>query len=279
MKRLAVALLWLSACARPSTEPSDTVRIASVTIDSDATLWALGEATRAQVVAVSALVDDARYSPIVDVWPAELPRVTGTSESLVALRPTVAFVAEWSDPTGRSLLEQAGIDVVVLSGYGGFDDYKARVRTIARAVGAAERGEALVTAFESDVADATSSVGRGKTIISYSSGNVAAAGTTFADEAEAAGFVNLAAREGLEGHVQVSLEQLVAWQPDVIVVPCEADCAATERAFATQPGVAATPAAKAGLIVALDPVLLFATGPRMVEVTRALGVRLAEATQ
>ncbi|MBV1860654.1 MAG: ABC transporter substrate-binding protein [Nannocystaceae bacterium] len=275
----AVGLLSLAGCPRPSAQAPTAVRIASVTIDSDATLWALGEEVRGKVVAVSALVDDARYSPIPGTWPADIPRVKGTSESLLALQPSVAFLAEWSDPSGRALLAQSNIEVVVLSGYGGFEDYRARVAKIAQATDAVSSGETLIEAFDESLRAARSRAGAGLSIVSYASGNVAAAGTTFADEAEAAGFVNLPSREGLEGHPGVSLEQLVAWQPAVIVIPCEADCTQTEAAFAQQPGVDATPAAKQDRIIAIEGPLLFATGPRMLEVTRALTARIEEASR
>lgn len=273
---LSTVVVCLTGCPQPKTDPPASVRIASVTIDSDATLWALGEDVRGHVVAVSALVDDSRYSPIVGTWPTTIPRVKGTSESLLALQPSVAFVAEWSDPAGRALLEGANIDVVVLSGYGGFDDYRARVRTIAKAVDAVAQGEFLVEEFDKSLAAARSTAGDGLSIVSFASGNVAAAGTTFADEVEAAGFVNLPSREGLKGHAAISLEQLVAWQPAAIVIPCEDDCTRTEAAFAERPGVDATPAAKNGRIIALDGPLLFSTGPRMVEVTTALAARIQE---
>lgn len=280
MRRILVPLVvCLSGCPQPKTDPPAAVRIASVTIDSDATLWALGEDVRGNVVAVSALVDDTRYSPIVGTWPSSIPRVKGTSESLLALQPSVAFVAEWSDPAGRALLESASIDVVVLSGYGGFDDYRARVRTIAKAVDAVPQGESLVEEFDKSLAAARSTAGNGLSIVSYATGNVAAAGTTFADEVEAAGFVNIPSREGLQGHAAVGLEQLVAWQPAAIVIPCEDDCSKTEAAFADRPGVDATPAAKNGRIIAIDGPLLFSTGPRMVEVTAALTARIQKAAQ
>lgn len=267
----------VAGCPRPAAESPATARIASVTIDSDATLWALGDDVRRRVVAVSALVDDARYSPIVDTWPATLPRVNGSSETLVALRPTVAFVAEWSDPNGRALLERSDIDVVVLSGYGGFEDYRDRVRTIARTADAAARGDALIAEFDAALEDARSDVGEGLRVVSYSGGNVAAAGTTFADEAEAAGLTNIPSAEGMKGHVQVGLEQLVAWAPDILVVPCEEDCAQTERDFAARPGIASTPAAQHDRIIAIDPAALFATGPRMLDVTVALAQRSRKA--
>lgn len=272
-----LALGMLIGCPKASENKTEAARIASVTIDSDATLWALGEDVRADVVAVSALVDDERYSSIVGTWPQTIPRVKGTSESLIALQPTVVFVAEWSDPAGRALLQQADAEVIVLSGYGGFEDYRSRVRSIAAAAGDVAGGKALIAQFDADHEAVTTDVGAGKTVVSYASGNAAAAGTTFADEAEAAGLVNLPSREGLSGHPKIGLEQLVAWQPEVIVIPCENDCDATEAAFAHEPGISATPAAKHGRIIAIDPPLLFATGPRMLEVVGALAARLDEA--
>ncbi len=274
---LVAATVALAGCPRPPAQAPGATRIASVTIDSDAILWALGPVVREQVVAVSSLVDDPRYSPLVGTWPSTIPRVSGDSESLVALRPSVVFVAEWSDPSGRALLEQASAHVVVLSGFGGFEDYRARVRTIAAATDAKPQGETLVADFDQALRAATSHVGAGKTIVSYASGSVAGAGTTFDDEARAAGFENLATRDGMKGHMEVGLEQVVAWQPDAIVIPCEADCDATEADFAAKPGVATTPAARHGHIVALPGPILFATGPRMLEVTKALVRRFAEA--
>jgi iron complex transport system substrate-binding protein len=275
---LLLGALLLAGCPRAPEEAAPTKRIASVTIDSDATLWALGPPVREHVIAVSSLVDDARYSPLVDTWPSSVPRVSGSSESLIALRPSVVFVAEWSDPNGRAMLERSDAQVVVLSGYGGFDDYRQRVRTIAAAVGAEDAGGRLIGEFDHALAIARSGAGKGLKVVSYSAGNVAAAGTTFADEAQAAGFVNLPSAQGLQGHAAVSLEQLVAWMPDAIVIPCEDDCKATERTFAGKPGVAATPAAKSDRIIAIEAPLLFATGPRMVQVVEAHNTRMGAPT-
>ncbi|MEM6292686.1 MAG: ABC transporter substrate-binding protein [Myxococcota bacterium] len=269
-----LAALVLAACGgkkEPAAQPA-ALRIASQTIDSDATLWALGPDVQSNVVAVSTLADDARYSPIADVWPASVPRVSGTSEALIALQPTLVFLAEWSDPNARALIENAVDRVIVLSGYGGFEDYRTRTRMIARAVSATADGERLIAAFDQRLAEVRVP-SHGTTIVSYGSGNVAGTGTTFSDAAEAAGYVNLPSREGLAGHAAVSLEQLVAWQPDAIVVPCEGPCDETQTAFAAKPGVAATPAARSGRIIAIEGALLFDTGPRMLDVTEALAKR------
>ncbi len=272
-RTFVLAALLLAACGTKETPTEPTgLRIASQTIDSDATLWALGPSVQANVVAVSNLADDTRYSPIADVWPTSVPRVSGTSEALVALQPTLVFLAEWSDPNARALLENAVDRVIVLSGYGGFEDYRTRTRIIARAVGATTDGERLVTAFDERL-EKIRVANHGTTIVSYGSGSVPGADTTFADAAEAAGYVNLPSREGLVGHTAVSLEQLVAWQPDAIVVPCEGPCEETQTTFASKPGVAATPAARNGRIIAIEGALLFDTGPRMLDVTEALAGR------
>lgn len=269
-------VIVLSACAKTPQREATTLRIASQTIDSDAMLWAMDEPTRSAVVAVSSLVDDPRYSPIVNTWPKQVPRVQGTSEALIALSPTVVFLAEWSDPNARAMLEGAHAKVVVLEGYGGFQDYKARVRTVANAVDASERGDQLIGAFDERLR--TLSVPEhGASIVSYSSGNAAGTGTTFDDVATAAGFVNLAAKDRLEGHKAVGIEQLVAWQPAYIVVPCEGDCEDTQVQVAAAPGIRDTPAGQQAQVIAIPPALLFDTGERMLDVVEILVQRRSEA--
>ncbi len=273
MRRSLLGLLGpalLTGCPQaPEPTPASTDRVVSQTVDSDEILWALGPAVRSSVVGISIMADDARYSTIAGSWPPEVPRVKGSTEALLALQPSLVFLAEWSDPHARALVENAGIGVEVLHGFGGFDDYRTRVRTIATRVNAEAQGAQVVDAFDQKLALASDTPLVPPTIVSFSSGNVAAAGTTFADEAQAAGFVNIPSREGLQGHRAVGLDQLVAWQPQFIAIACEEDCAATERAFAARAGIEATPAADGG-IIAIEPRLLFATGAAMTEVVEIL---------
>ena len=275
MRRLLVAVLLLPAACKapkaPAGDVGDPQRVVSQTVDSDEILWALGEDVRARVVGVSAMADDPRYSTVADVWPTTVPRIAGTSEAMIAAQPDLVFVAQFTAAETMALLEHAKIHTVVMDGYDGFEDYRARVRAIAIAVGDKVGGDEIIADFDRRLSAASVTAAPDPpSIVSYIEGNVPGKGTTFDEEAAAAGFRNLPAEQGIEGHKQVSLEQVVAWNPDYIVVQCADDCATRADEFGRRPGVASTAAAKQGRILAIESNLLLATGSTMPELVARL---------
>lgn len=259
-----------------SSAASGQPRIASQVVLADEVLWDLGPAVRAQVVAVSAMADDPRYSRVVGRWPPELPRAAGTSEALLALVPTLVVLASFTAPETRQLLEQAGLRMLVLERFDGLDDYRANVRAIAAAVEATAEGERVVAELDARLAALRLTPRERPRIVSWNEGSVPAAGTTFDDVATAAGWVNLPAQEGRRGHLQLSVEQLVAWDPDAIVVPCgdgsddAAACTAAAAELATRPGLRATRAAREGAVIGVPSHALYSTGAAMLDVVERL---------
>jgi iron complex transport system substrate-binding protein len=272
MKRCVVALLLACGGTKEPAHTGVPQRIVSQTIDGDETLWALGEDVRARVVGVSKMADDRRYSTVADVWPASVPRIPGTSEALVAARPDLVIIAEFSAAETRALLQHTGIGTLALEGYDGFDDYRARVQAIAGAVGDPQGGAALVAEFDARLREVSSPGGtEAPGIVSFVDGNVPGASTTFDDQATAAGFRNLPGVHGITGHQRVGLEQIVAWDPEFVVVHCGVDdCEASAQAFADEPGIASTRAGRTGRIIAIESSLLLTTGAEMVGVVERL---------
>ena len=248
--------------------------IASQTILSDEILWSLGDEVRARVVAVSPLVDDPRYSTIASRWPAALPRLPGSSEALLALDPDLVIIASFTSAETRSFLEAQGVKTLYLDGFDGFDDLWRHTREIAAAVRATDAGERLIQAQEAKLAALASTVGEGPRTpaVSWSEGFVAGAQTTFDGIALHAGLTNLAGERGFKGHAAVSVEELVAWDPPMIVIGCEPPrCAEAEREFAARPGIEATRAAREGNVIAIPGAYLSSTGAGMIEAARLLG--------
>lgn len=285
-RRLAAVLFALSACTgapAPAGEAADAParRIVSQTILSDEVLWALGPAARARVVGVSSLADDVRYSGAAGVWPPEVPRRALTSEGLLALDPDLAVIASFTSPEVRALLSRHGVRLLELTTFTGFADYRAHVRRLAAAVDDAPAGERLIADLDArlDRLAARRPAVR-LAAISWGDGHVAAGGTSFDDIAEAAGLSNLSKEKGLEGHVPLALELMVAWDPAVIVIGCPAPepddpaCGAAEAAVAAQPGVRATAAARTGRIVGVPARTLASTGEGMVRAAEILQARL-----
>lgn len=266
---------WVgSACGRSSSRASAegaAPRVASQTVLADEVLWDLGPAVQAMVVAVSPMADDPRYSRVVGQWPPEIPRAAGSSEALLALVPTLVVLASFTAVETRQLLEQAGLRTLVLERFEGFADYRANVRAIAAAVEAAGEGERVIAEFDARLAALRLDPAVRPRVVSWNDGSVPAAATTFDDAATAAGWVNLPAHEGRRGHLQVSVEQLLAWDPDAIVVPCgQATCAEAAAELAALPGVRATRAAREGAVIGVPSHALYSTGTAMLDVVQRL---------
>lgn len=285
-RRPALALLLLAACGGPSGHVSEdstfvAARVVSQTILGDEVLWALGPAARARVVGVSALADDPRYSGVAGQWPAEVPRRALTSEGLLALDPDLAIIAGFTAPEVRALLAARGVRELELTSFSGFADYRRDVRRISAAVGAQAEGERLIAEFDARIAAlAARRPALTRSAASWGSGYTAGAGTSFDDVAEAAGLKNLSSEKGLQGHAPIALEQLVAWDPEVLVVSCPAvdpddpACRAAEADAAAMPGLSATRAARSGDIVAIPGRDLSSTGAGMATAAELLHARL-----
>lgn len=281
---LLLGSLTVAACTREESEQTppqegetETLApqaIASQTILSDELLWSLGPEVRARVVAVSPLVDDPRYSTIVDRWPSALPRLPGSSEALLALDPDLVIIASFTSAETRAFLEAQGVKTLYLDGFNGFDDLWRHTRAVAAEVGATDAGERLIRAQEAELAALAETIGDGpKTpALAWSDGFVAGSGTTFDGIALYAGLTNLAAERGVEGHAALSVEELVAWDPPIIVISCAPPrCAEAEQEFAARPGIAATQAARKGGVIGIPGAALASTGAGMIEAAGLLG--------
>lgn len=286
MPRLALALaLTLVVCTGPpghAPSASPGRRVVSQVVLADEVLWALGPAARARVVGVSALADDPRYSSVAGVWPDTVARLALTSEGILSLDPDLAVIASFTSPEVRALLATHGVRLLELGSFTGFDDYRAHVRALAAATATEAEGERLIADFDRRIAAlAARAPALRPQALGWGDNYAAAAGTSFHDLALAAGLRNLAAEHGLSGHVPVSLEQLVAWDPPVLVIMCPADdpdapaCRAAERDVAALPGVAATRAARDARIVAIPGRALASTGADMATAAEFLQRRLA----
>lgn len=256
-----------SVPAETASEQRPAQRIVSQLILGDEILWELGVQDR--VVGVSKLTDDPHFSLYPQRWPAAVPRVPSHGEALVALQPDLVVLASFTSADLKRLLRGAGIRVVEIDRFNGFDDFRHNVRAIAEAVGAAEAGEELVRRFDQELARLSVPVSASSpTVVSWADGMVAASKTTFDDAARAAGLINVAARDGLTGHRRITLEQVVVWDPQLLVVPCsQSDCSQEVQA---QLGVAQTRAARSGKVLSLPPPLLTTTGWGMLRLVGTL---------
>ncbi len=273
---IGCVLIALVACQTSRPAPTGPrrapQRIVSRVVLADELLWQLGPAVRARVVSVSILADDPRHSAVAGRWPTTVARTTGSGEGLVALDPDLVIVGAFTNADVRSLLRGAGIETLVIDRLGGFEDFRANLRTIASAVHAEAEGNSLSKRFDAGLAELRRPApAEPIPIVSWAEGIVAGRGTTFDDAAAWVGLRNLPAFHGLVGHKRISLEQMVAWDPAVIVVSCTpGECDQTSAATARRVGIAGTRAAKAHAVVAIEHNVLTSTGVGMLDLVAAL---------
>lgn len=287
-----VMLATLATACGPSSSPSTTprtgakaphtrpTRIVSVTLLSDELLWDMGDDVRARVVAVSALAEDPRWSTIAGRWPAALPRVTGTAEAILALDPDLVVLADFTADETKAALRGAGVEVLELSHLAGIDDLERNTRELAEAVDASAAADTLVQAWTQRAAGLHERCPDVKVTV-WSEGFVAGEGTTFDDLCDRLGLVDIAAREGVRGHVKVPVESIVAWNPEWFVIPCApedeaAGCVRARETFAAQPGIADLAAVQRGQILAVPGRVLDTTGPALFDLADRLATACVE---
>jgi iron complex transport system substrate-binding protein len=248
-------------------------RIVSQTLFTDEVLFAIVDPTR--IVGVSTLARDPAYSNVVAQATKLGAPPIHSAEQVMTLHPDLIFVATFSRAEIVATLEQSGAPVYRTSSFDRMEDVRANIRRIGEIVGAETAAAALVDTMDrrlAAVAARRAGLATKPRVLSYDpSGFSAGIGTTFDDIVRAAGGVNVLAEAGIKAFPRISAEQVLAWQPDVIV--CGVNRGEREgvlRAFQDNPALAATRAVKAGRVVILDNHALLAVSHYIVDAVEAL---------
>jgi ABC-type Fe3+-hydroxamate transport system substrate-binding protein len=252
-------------------------RIASRTVFADEVLWELGPEVQARVVGLSPMADDPRYSTVAARWPDTTARLGRNPEELLALAPDLVILASFSEVEYRAALE-GKVRTLVLEDLTGFSGYLGSVERIGAATGASDQATMLRERFlarQLELEARRPPEAERASVVAWDYGYVPGAQTSFDDVARTAGFVNLAAREGMVGHQRLDAEQLVAWDPQWIVISCgEQACERALANFAEQPGLGRLGAVAAGHVIAIEPPYLSTTGEGMLELAARMQAQL-----
>ena len=148
-------------------------------------------------------------------------------ESLILAKPDVCFRLPTTDAAIKSI-EQAGIPVIITPGFTDAATLKDGLRLIAKVLGPKEEevAKSFCVYYDNNIqkiGSVTSSIPKKQRPKLYYSANnplnTEGKGTLPQFWAEMAGAVNVAAEAGIEGSFKnISAEDLVKWNPDVIVV-------------------------------------------------------------
>jgi iron complex transport system substrate-binding protein len=254
---------------------SRPMRIVSQSLASDEMLFPMVAPER--LVGLSSLSRDAKYSNVVGEAARHPASSIETAEDIVRLRPDLVFVTTYSRAEVVQVLESTGAPVYRLANFDDVDGVMANLRRIGAAVGEEAAAERMAAEMQRRLAAvAARRAGRPPLrVLSYSGGFTAGRDTSFDDIVRRANAINEAAARGLEKFPRLSQEQVLAWNPDVLVagaLPGEAE--AVRHQLLTGPGVGQTTAARRNQIVIIESRLLLAVSPHVVEAVEQLADRL-----
>jgi iron complex transport system substrate-binding protein len=145
----------------------------------------------------------------------------GTAEEVLLEHPDLVIAGTTSALAVRTFLTRIGIPLVEVPPAENFDEIRAVTHTVARAVGAEEKAEALIAEMDATLADLARTAPNRRIVVAgwNGVGNVAAKGTLFDAILTAAGGENVANRisvRAFNGYTALDLELLMAIHPDVL---------------------------------------------------------------
>jgi iron complex transport system substrate-binding protein len=250
-------------------------RIVSQTLATDEMLFAIVPPER--LVGLSELARDAKYSNVVAEASRHAAPSVQSAEDILRLKPDLVFVASYSRAEVVSVLESTGAPIYRLANMDDLDGIAANIRSVGAAVGEETAAAAVVRRMEERLAAvAARRAGKARPrVLSFSGGFTAGRGTSFDDVVRRAGGVNEAAARGVDGFPKLSAEQVLAWNPDVLVsgyLPGEAD--AVRRRLTETAGLAQTTAARRQQIVLIETPRFLAVSQYAVDAVEQLADRL-----
>lgn len=279
---LAFAVVYFSACTTTQTATNSAsnpneLRVVSVGGAVTETVFALNE---------EAKLVGADTSSIYPESATRLPQVgyqrTLSAEGVLSLKPDLVLaMAETGPPAAVQQIESAGVKIVKVNGEHTIEGAKTKIREIARALNAEQRGEELIKKLDGDFSRARacveSSEAKPKVLFIYArgAGTANVAGTKTAGDAMIALAGGRNAVTEFEGFKPLTPESLVAAQPDVILLPkLGLDSLGGIEGLLQLPGIIETPAGKNRRIVTIDDLVLLGFGPRLGEGVKELCEKL-----
>jgi iron complex transport system substrate-binding protein len=263
VRRAAILVaLALAACAAP---PPPRVETRHPTVVS---LNPCTDAILAEVTAPGQLLAISRYSrdPRASSMPLDVARryrtTGGTVEEVLALRPDVVVTGSFLDPATARAFRRLGVRVETVGIAGTVAESEAQVRRLAALTGEPGKGEALVARIASAVAAAHRPGPRVTALVWQEGGLVPGPETLVAELLHNSGFASQSAARGLGQGAYLSLEQVLADPPRLVI-------AAGGERMQRHPVLRALPGVR---YASLGPNLLFCGGPT---IPRLAG-RLAE---
>lgn len=212
--------LWAAAGRPPAPAPTVPQRIVSINLCADQLVLALAD--RDQIAGLTRNATDAEMSG--EAASARgLPLLSNSAEQILAITPDLIVGMPASRSAALAALPQRDYPLLDLETANSLDEIYASIRQTAAAIGHPDRGTALIGRMESELAGLPKP-GHGRVAAYYQRrGYMTGTGTLIDELMTRVGLVNLAGRLGKPPLSQLSLEEMVAAQPDFLIVESATD--------------------------------------------------------
>ena len=238
---------------------AEPVRVVSQTVGTDELLLAVAEP--GQIAALSHIADDPAFSAVA-VEAKNHPKLSrGDAETVLKHRPTLLLVADFSRTELVEQVRRAGVRVLIFDRYHTLEEAFANLRRLAQELGGASPARAEAVIAESrrrvdELAERLRGVTPLRVIAPSTYGVIPGSDTTFQDQCDRVGAINLAATlGGLKGHAAPPNEQLLTWPVDRVVLAGDSVEAALEP-FRKLPPYAFMPVIRERRVVLIKPYMM-----------------------
>lgn len=212
---LVGASVLLLASAAHASSPARP-RVVSINPCVDAILVRVADPE--QIAALSHYSQDPEATSIPLALASRFKVTSGTAEEVVALEPDVVLTGPHVSPSTIFALERIGVRLMKQTVAESVEQSERQIEAIADAVGAPERGRALVYAIEQAIRAAQPADARPIGAVIWQSGGMVPGKGTLADELLVrTGYRNMSASYGLAKWDMLPLEYLIASPPELVL--------------------------------------------------------------
>ncbi len=195
-------------------------RIVSMLLSTDEMLSVLVDKSRIQAVSYIAANDS--ISNVAE-WSRDIPhKIQMDIEQILACEPDIVFMSKSARAEIVDMLLKAEIPVVQFDNYDSIGDLQANLYKVGEALGAQEKAQAVIRAMDDDLRAIDVAMEKVKDrpkVMNYSiTGFVAGKGTTVDEFIVRGGGINVAAENGIKSRQKISVEKIIEWNPDVILL-------------------------------------------------------------
>lgn len=197
-----------------------------------------------------------------------IPTNHGLAETALAQNPDLILAGEYTDTTMLNLLRQLGYRVEVVKVPRNFDDARAYILRVGDLVGESAAAQKLLAAMDARLQRIDAEVKQRSPLLAAAyapNGLTVGRGAVLAQIIERAGWRNLGSELQISGYGQLSLEQLLIAQPQLLVLDVTAESSAGSIAhrYLTHPALESV--MQHARIVTMPPSLSECVGPMTVD--------------